>query len=316
MRYPNKTTSTTQRMCDSQSARALRPIVADRPHRAASPRPHLAVRFLLPAMIVSATTFGAARPLLADVSPIYQEIISKHAPALITVKFLLRMESQYGKRESESEITGIVIEPGGLVLCANSKLGAPRRFGSVTPTDIKILIGEDVEGLPAKVLARDTELDLAWVQLKEPPAKPLAYIDMKSSLTPGIGDKLFALRRMAKFFDRAPIVSHGHCSGQTKKPRELLVPSGLSLEAGQPIFSGSGALVGFVVLQLPEDEEIEANPMAFLSMGRDIGGGLILPAAQVVKATERAKLAAEDEEEADAPTSGDSTPETSGDEDD
>lgn len=267
-----------------------------------TPRSHGWTGFIAAASVVISTCLAA--PGRADEGVAYREIVNKHAHALITVKFLLRMESQYGKRENESEITGLMIEPNGLVLCANSKLGAPRRFGSVTPTDIKILVGDDIEGIPAKVLARDTELDLAWVQAKEPPQKPFAYVDIKKAATPEMGDDVYALRRMAKFFDRAPIVSDGQLAGQTKKPRELYVPTGMSVEAGQPIFTESGDFIGIVVLQLPEDEEIEANPMAFMSMGRDIGGGLILPAAQVIKATERAKLASADEEEADAPTSG------------
>ncbi|RIK68975.1 MAG: hypothetical protein DCC65_02260 [Planctomycetota bacterium] len=273
------------------------------------PRGGLAPRMVgspaLPLILVCGLAVPACvvAPARADEGVAYRQIVEKHAPALVTIKFLLRMESQYGKRETESEITGLMIEPTGLVLCANSKLGAPRRFGSVTPTDIKILIGDDIEGIPAKVLARDTELDLAWVQAKEPPQKPFAHVDIKKGAVPEIGDDLYALRRMAKFFDRAPVVSDGKMSGHTKKPRELYVPSGVSVEAGQPIFTEDGTLIGIVVLQLPEDDEIEANPMAFMSMGRDIGGGLILPAAQVLKATERAKLATADEEEADAPAS-------------
>ncbi len=243
-------------------------------------------------LVVSA---GAA----AEEPATFRKISKEHAPALVTVKFLLRMETQYGKRESENEITGIMIDPKGLVLCANSKLGGARRGGSVTPLDMKILIGDDIEGIPAKVLARDTELDLAWVKIKEPGDRDFASLDLKNAVMPQVGDTLLALRRMAKFFDRSPIVSGGRVAGHTKKPRELIIPAGMTLEAGQPVFSESGALVGVVVLQLPEDDEIEANPTAFMAMRQDILSGLVLPTSQIVKATERAKLSTEDDEEDD-----------------
>lgn len=137
-----------------------------------------------------------------DEAAVYRRLTDSQSAALVTVKFLLRMEGQFGKRESETEITGIMIDAKGLILCANSKLGAPRRFGSATPTDIKVLIGDDIDGLPAKVLARDTELDLAWVQIKEPGEKTFEFMNMADPGEPQIGDRLYALRRMAKFFDR------------------------------------------------------------------------------------------------------------------
>lgn len=249
--------------------------------------------------LVAAIVLTFAAPALADQqADIYKTLLEEKAPTLVTVKFLLRMEGQFGKRESEAEITGIMIDPKGLVLCANSKLGAPRRFGSATPTDIKVLVGDDIEGMPAKLLARDTELDLAWVRVEEPGDKTFEFVDIKDPGEPAIGDRLYAPRRMAKFFDRTPVIADGRLAGRAKKPRDLLVPTGLSLDAGQPVFTEGGKLVGIVSLQLPEDEEFEANPMAFMSIGRDIGGGLILPTAQVNKATERAlEVAKEDDEE-------------------
>lgn len=237
-----------------------------------------------------------------------RHVSEKHAAALVTVKFLLRMESQYGKRETESEITGIMIDPKGLVLCANSKLGAPRRFGSVTPTDIKVLIGDDIDGLPARVMARDSELDLAWVQVKEPGDKTFDFLDLERAAAPQVGDRIFALRRMAKFFDRAPLVSEGRIAGRTKKPRELIIPTYMALDAGQPVFTERGEVAGIAVLQLPEDDEYEANPMAFAAMGRDLAGGLILPTAQVKKATERARLTDQDEDDSDESAATTTTP--------
>lgn len=258
-------------------------------------------RIMFIACAAACAAAWAGAPVRADVGDNYDRLIKEKAPALVTVKYLLRMEGQFGKRESESEITGIMIDPKGLVLCANSRLGAPRRWGTATPTDVKVLIGDDIEGLESEILARDTELDLAWVRIKEPGDRTFDYLDLNNAAEPKIGDPLFTVRRMAKFFDRAATASDGRLSGRTGKPRDLLIPAGgMNLEQGQPVFTADGALVGIVVLQLPEDEEMEANPMAFMSMRNDILAGLILPAAQVQKATQRAReIAAEEDEEED-----------------
>jgi trypsin-like peptidase len=243
---------------------------------------------------------GTAR---ADEAGEYAKLLSETTPALVTVKFVLKMEGQFGKRETETEITGLMVDPSGLILCANSKLGLPRvmrSLGSATPTDIKVLIGDDTEGLEAKVLARDTELDLAWVKIKEPGDKKFAALDLGKSALVNPGERILSIRRMAKFFDRATMISEGRLAGRTSKPRDLLVPGGgIDVEPGQPIFTSDGRLVGLVVMQLPDMEEMESNPMAFMGMRNDILNGLILPIGEVSKATARAKERPEDEEDED-----------------
>lgn len=255
----------------------------------------------LAVMVGALALRGSAR---ADEAGEYAKLLSETTPALVTVKFVLKMEGQFGKRETETEITGLMVDPSGLVLCANSKLGLPRimrSLGSATPTDIKVLIGEDTEGLEAKVLARDTELDLAWVKIKEPGDKKFAALDLEKSAVVNPGDRILTLRKMAKFFDRAITISEGRLAGRTAKPRDLLVPGGgIDVEPGQPIFTPDGRIVGLVVMQLPDMEEMESNPMAFMGMRSDILNGLILPIAEVAKATKRAnEREAEEEEDAD-----------------
>jgi hypothetical protein len=222
-----------------------------------------------------------------------QKAAKQFGAALVSIKFVLKMEGQFGDRENETEVTGVMIDPGGLVLASSSQLGTPRfmrRFGNATPTDIKVLLGDDTEGLPAKVLARDTELDLAWVQLKEPGKKKFDSLDLSKAAQPAVGQSLLFLRKMGKYFDRAMTVSDLRVAGRTGKPRDLFIPTGgASLEPGLPVFTPAGEVVGIVVLQLPDADELESNMGALAGLGRDIGSGLILPTAEVIKATERAK---------------------------
>ncbi len=240
----------------------------------------------------------------------YAELLSDVSPALVTVKFVLKLEGQFGKREGEVEITGLMIDPSGMVLCANSKLGMPRMrgIGSATPTNIKVLIGEDTEGMEAKVLARDTELDLAWVKIKEPGDRKFKSLDLQQSASVKPGERLLTIRRMAKFFDRSPTISEGRMAGRTPKPRDLIIPGGgIDVEPGQAIFTPSGKLVGVVVLQLPDMEELESNPMAFMGMRSDLMNGLILPTSEIVKATARAKESKEEDADDSKATAGKKT---------
>ncbi|MBI5763077.1 MAG: trypsin-like peptidase domain-containing protein [Planctomycetes bacterium] len=244
----------------------------------------------------------SAMPSRAEDGGDYAKIIAEAGPAFVTVKFVLKMEGQFGNRESEAEITGVMVDAGGLVLCGNTRFGSPRMMrqigGSATPTDIKVLIGDDTEGLEAKVLARDSELDLAWVQIKKPGDKKFAFVDLAKSATPEVGQRVMTLRKMAKYFDRVLTVGEGRIAGKTKKPRDLFVPSGLGgLEPGLPVFATNGQVIGISVVQMPEDEELQG--MAFTGIGRDISNGLILPTSEVVKATARAKEAGSKDKDED-----------------
>jgi S1-C subfamily serine protease len=226
----------------------------------------------------------------------FQKLLTEKAPAIVTIKFVLKVESSWGQREDEQEASGVMIEPGGFVLTANTELGGAtwlrRTGGRAVPTDIKVLIGDEAEGRDAQIIARDSELDLAWVRVNDPGDKQFACVDLNDAASIEIGDRLYFVTRMGKYFDRVPVVREGRVGGQTRKPRKLYVPSGGSGALGLPVFNAAGQVVGVSVSQMPDPEEV--GDAGYMGYG---GYGLILPAAEVVKATQRAKEIAEQDEE-------------------
>ncbi len=226
----------------------------------------------------------------------YKMIMDNAGPALVTVKFVLKMDSGAGMGDQEMETTGLLIDSKGLVVCSNLQMGGfytmmSRGGPPVTPSDVKVLIGDDTEGKKATVVTRDTDLDLAWIRLDEPSTTELKHVDLDKGSAADAGARIFMLQRMAKFFDRALQISEGKVSGITEKPRKLLSPSGGMISArsdlGMPVFNSAGAVVGLVVLQIPDQESMEGDQTG------DLGGGpMILSAADVAKATKRALEAA------------------------
>lgn len=248
------------------------------------------------ALFVS-TLIVANGTVLADEMPNYQKLNKEASPALVTIKCVVKFQGMGGNRERERELTGIMIDSKGLVLCSSFQLGTSKlmkSFGTVTPTDIKILIGNDTEGVDAKLLTSDPDLDLSWIQIKEPSDKGYVFLNFSKSKELSLGTKLLAVKRLGKFFDRTTVISEGRLSGVTKKPRKLLVPSnGLDVEPGMPVFGADCATVGLVVVQSPDPEDMDANPRAaFEGMA-----SLILPSGDVEKATKRAKATVESEDE-------------------
>ncbi|MFN9971107.1 MAG: trypsin-like peptidase domain-containing protein, partial [Phycisphaerae bacterium] len=126
-----------------------------------------------------------------------------------------------------------MIESGGLVMASNLQLGgiseSMRSFMSpgmsMTPKDIKVLIGDDTEGVEAKVIARDSELDLAWVQIEKKSEKPYAAIDFANAGKVVPGQTLYSVERLGKFFDRAATMNDFRIGAVVTKPRKLYSPA-------------------------------------------------------------------------------------------
>lgn len=269
-------------------------------------RPHLPT-CLVTVLVVLALGLNAAPELRAQTSTKpqadFQKLLAEKTAPIVTIKFVLKTKSSWGESESESEATAVIVEPDGLVLCSKTELGGyGEYYGSrrtSLPTDIKVLIGDDAEGLEAKLLARDSELDLIWLRIKDLGDRKLPYVDLEQSAVPEIGDHIYSVSRMGKYFDRIAVVNEGRVGGVTAKPRKLYVPSSGGSGLGLPTYNAGGELIGVPIRLRPEREELEG--------ASDMYGawGLILPAKEVAKATRRAKEAEAQDEEEDVSTPAD-----------
>ena len=269
-------------------------------------------------------------PLAVSSQPSPHVLIAERADVLVSVKFVLKVKMAGGgaDREIEGETTCLVIDAEGLVLCSNTELGGyvslmsqlmGRGAGfevSAMPREIEVVPADGSEGLDARLVARDSERDLAWVQVEDGVDRPAAgtpegrqampAVDLDHRAELAAGDRFYRLRRMDQFFGSVPVVSEGVVAAVIDKPRKLLVPSEpASGGFGLPVFNADGRLVGVTVIQMPAAEDrIEgmlSSGLSFLGSAaklQDMVGGLILPAADVAKATRLAReVAAEDEEE-------------------
>ncbi len=278
---------------------------------------HGRTRSGLVGMMMAAVVAGLAAGASGEASPAdYQQILKGRSPAFVTIKFVLQVKmGSMGDNESEMEITGVLIDPKGLVLASNTQLGGiggmMRQFGqeiSTTPTHIKVLVGDDTEGLDARLVARDSELDLAWVQIKDVGKKKLPFINLAGSTQASPGQVLISIRRAGKFLDRIPVLVESRVGGIARKPRKLYVPMlPLSSVLGLPVFTADGKVLGVAVMQTPTEDEEDENPAAMfarMSSMQEMMYGFVLPAEDVIEATQRARqTAASQPSEEEAPIS-------------
>lgn len=219
----------------------------------------------------------------------FRSMVAERNEVTVVIKFILKGDGMGG--DMEQEVLGTMIDPKGLVLVSNFIMGgmAARFGGGVVPSEIKVLVGDDTKGVEAKLIARDTEMDLAWVQINTPKETPYAHLDITQSVdAPQIGDHLYTVTRASKFFDRTPIGREMRVIGHAKKPRELyLYPADANSVGGlgMVVYNADNKCVGVTALILPSDEEME-NAQDLFGDYPPIG---ILPIKDVAKATAQAR---------------------------
>lgn len=218
----------------------------------------------------------------------FRTIVTARNESIVIIKFILKGDDSSGGDE-EQEVFGTMIDGKGLVLVSNYDMGgmAARFGGGAAPSEIKVLVGDDTKGVEAKLVARDTEMDLAWVQIDTPPEKPYTFLDLaQAGNGPQIGDFLYTVTRSGKFYDRTPIGREIRVVGHATKPRDLvLVGSDTFNGFGMPVYNAENKCVGITALILPSEEEMQ-NARELFGEYPPIA---ILPIKDVAKATEQAR---------------------------
>src|SRR5436305_1715037 len=115
-----------------------------------------------------------------------REILKKHQTSVVTVQLVVKSKIGFGgaggdARESKQEVTGTVIDPSGLTVVSLSStdptgvmqilMGSFGGDGEDSPkvkmeselSDVKLLCQDGAE-LPAEIVLRDKDLDLAFVR--------------------------------------------------------------------------------------------------------------------------------------------------------
>src|SRR5262249_26806723 len=130
----------------------------------------------------------------------YKKIIDTAGGAGGALKFVMKRAGGPGVGGQGGGGVGAGVGGEGVVLCANwTRGGAAGMFGGGSgpkPQDIKVLIGDDNEGKKAKLIAHDSDLDLAWIKLDEEPASPLKFIDLEKGSAATVGQRVFLLSRL------------------------------------------------------------------------------------------------------------------------
>lgn len=281
------------------------------------------MRLLLPALILITPLHGADEQAAID------GLFRDRAPAIVSVRFVLTTSISMGgenqKQENNAEVRGVLIDPSGLVMLANDHfhgslpprlLAMIRRGGGgfeSTPSSVKVLFANEAKEFDSVIVARDSTLNLAFVQILDLEKREVAAVDLAKAADTKIGASLLGITRMSRGFDCAPRFGRVLVTGRVEKPRAMWAVASNFDGLGLPVFDAAGAPVGVLASQ-EASEGVEEEGFA----GGGAGEGVFLLPLSAIQgsidqakklAPEKAKKALSEKEEApEPPTEGGEKP--------
>jgi hypothetical protein len=218
-------------------------------------------------------------------------LLHSKADALVTVDIILSRTmvfdgNQTPSHERRLSLPGTLVDAAGLTVISHRPLRAgPNRtpFGldgrstftmqdQLRPKEVKIVLADGTE-LPADIVLKDAELDLAFVRPKKP-CTNLTHVDLDEKAQPSMLDDIVSISRLSGSLGRAPVISPGMIHSVISKPRRrYLVEQGA--QAGCPVFDDQSRCFG-IILTIPEKSADEP-------FSRSQPRHAILPAADILE---------------------------------
>ncbi len=234
-------------------------------------------------------------------------IMEQNQHAVVTVQVTTKTQVSFmgmGNEESEDkrEVTGTVIQPDGLTVVALSATDPTSMLHAMMGEmmeqmemnarviDVKILRDGGTE-IPAAVVLRDKDLDLAFIRPIEKPAQPMACIPLANAGSTSMLDEVVALNRLGKVANRAYAAYLLRIHAIVSKPRTYYVPSYEAMSTqGSPVFTADGKLLGLAVLRTLSEGGSEASGLAAMLSGGMTGNmiPIILPASDILEVAAQA----------------------------
>jgi len=227
-------------------------------------------------------------------------VYQNNQKAVVTVQLVIQQKfssPSMGSQENEekSEVTGMIIDPSGLTVVSlfrtdPSSLYEKMMSGmdeskiEINVDSAKYLMDDGTE-VPATVVLRDKDLDLAFLMPKTKPEQPMPAIDLTQTATPLILDPIVALVRLGKAADRVCSATLERVQAVIEKPRTLYVPGGeISInDLGAPVFSLDGKVIGMIALR-----SIKVESSGGFGGGDEGVIPVIVPAADIKEAAAQA----------------------------
>ena len=242
-------------------------------------------------------------------------IFKKNQHVVVTVELVLKnkfsMSGMGGQsNESRQDATGTVVDASGLTVMSLSATDPAQllqnmmgggsdeesRFKMETElSDVKLLLDDGSE-IPAEVILRDKDLDLAFIRPKAKISQPMTALDLTNSAKAEILDQVVTLNRLGNAAGRAYSASIDRISAIVRRPRLFYVPdAGANTAAlGAPAFTLEGKVLGIFVMRSMKSKS--GAGMGMFNFQADNMTSVIVPAEDILKGVKQVPAAVAEKE--------------------
>jgi hypothetical protein len=201
-------------------------------------------------------------PVRADAQgDMIRALSAKYSASVVTLQLVLKSSAGGESDQSQLEADGIVIDPSGLVVTTNTAIDpasmytgvmgeeyAGRISSTVVSARIRLASGEEI---PARVVLRDKDRNVAFMRPLRRPSKPLAWVNFRGSNGARMGDPVYILGRLGKSGSRSSEATVQRVVSVIEKPRRLYVLENNAYSyLGNVVFNESGQPLGLMSMRV------------------------------------------------------------------
>ena len=216
-------------------------------------------------------------------------ITDKWQNCVVTIEVVTETHmSMFGSdtnKESKSEVIGTVIDPSGLTVTSLTMIDPMAFFNDVIGsmaggskensmssstkvTSVKLFM-PDGKAVPAQIVLRDKDLDLAFIRPLNKLSQPIPALDLAQTGEASALDNVIFLSRLGQIANRSVALYHHSIVAVVEKPRKYYVIDGENIASIGPVFTQDGRLIGLIALR--------RNPVTSAQMNLFSAGNILLP---------------------------------------
>jgi hypothetical protein len=209
---------------------------------------------------------------------------AKYAASVVTLQLVLKSSAGGESDQSQLEADGIVIDSSGLVVTTNTAIDpasmytgvmgeefAGRVSSTVVSARIRLATGEEI---PARVVLRDKDRNVAFMRPLRRPSKPLAWVNFRGNNGARMGDPVYIMGRLGKSGSRSSEATVQRVVSVIEKPRRLYVLENNAYSyLGNVVFNESGQPLGLMSMRVVRGGRSFSAAESFLA--------IVIPAVDV-----------------------------------
>lgn len=218
-------------------------------------------RVLVCASAILGATVLNALPALCDAqSQMAQQLVKTRGASAVTLQIIVKMSAgDMGDNQAEREIDGVVLDASGLVVTTNTSIDPTAAYAAMSGDSggysskvvgVKILMADGSE-VPAKVVLRDRDRNLAFLRPLTKPKKPFTSVGFARGATAQIGESVFILGRLGKNGGRQNSITTERLVSVISRPRLMyVVLPNMYSALGNVVFNAAGQPLGLLTMRI------------------------------------------------------------------